>query len=370
MKIIDADSHTVEPLDLFEKTLDLKYRDRAVRLRQDAVTGEIFLKIDGQELPSFGLLNSMAAFGEAQRGKRLEEMSTATPMNPDWQDMAKRVQFCDKEGIDAQVLYPTLALAWNGLMQDPLLVDAHCRAYNSWVFDLCAPYKTRLYPAAHISLAAPDLAVKELERIAKLGCRSACVLGFPPNGRSFGHPDFDPIWAVAQDHDIGVSIHIGIAIKFGGLEFYEGRDPGFYFVAINLANGPRMAITTMMVDGVFDRFPKLRVASIEAKSGWVGEWLERMDHFYFMKPKDAPMKRRASEYFTSNVWVCGDPDEKMFPAVVKYAGDDNFFVGSDYPHSEGYVAPIKTARRALSAELPAKSVDKILGANAAKFYGI
>lgn len=81
------------------------------------------------------------------------------------------------------------------------------------------------------------------------------------------------------------------------------------------------------------------------------------------------MQRPASEYFARNIWVNGDPEEKMFPLIVQFAGDDNFFVGSDYPHAEGFVEPVRKARETLAA-LPPASVDKILGENAARFFGI
>jgi predicted TIM-barrel fold metal-dependent hydrolase len=59
----------------------------------------------------------------------------------------------------------------------------------------------------------------------------------------------------------------------------------------------------------------------------------------------------------------------MFPIVVRFAGDDKFFIGSDYPHAEGFVDPVRSARERLSS-LPAESVDKILCVNARKFYRI
>jgi predicted TIM-barrel fold metal-dependent hydrolase len=81
------------------------------------------------------------------------------------------------------------------------------------------------------------------------------------------------------------------------------------------------------------------------------------------------MKRSASEYFARNIWINGDPEEKMLPLIVQFAGDEKFFIGSDYPHAEGFVQPMQKARQLLSG-LPTASVDKILGENARKFFGI
>ncbi len=130
-----------------------------------------------------------------------------------------------------------------------------------------------------------------------------------------------------------------------------------------------MALTSMMYDGVFERFPRLRVATIESMAGWVGEWLERIDYRYKYIGYTSRMKRPASEYFARNIWVSANPEERMFPLMVGFAGDGRFFIGSDYPHAEGFVHPIRTTRERL-AGLPERSVEKILCDNPAAFYGI
>jgi predicted TIM-barrel fold metal-dependent hydrolase len=81
------------------------------------------------------------------------------------------------------------------------------------------------------------------------------------------------------------------------------------------------------------------------------------------------MKHSAAEYFARNIWVSANPEERMFPLMVQFAGDDRFFIGSDYPHAEGFVHPVRTTRELLSA-LPERSVEKILCDNAAAFYRI
>jgi predicted TIM-barrel fold metal-dependent hydrolase len=79
------------------------------------------------------------------------------------------------------------------------------------------------------------------------------------------------------------------------------------------------------------------------------------------------MKRSPTEYFAANIWVSGDPEERMFPIMVQFAGDDKFFIGSDYPHAEGFVDPVRKTRERLSSLAP-ESVEKILGTNARKFF--
>ena len=81
------------------------------------------------------------------------------------------------------------------------------------------------------------------------------------------------------------------------------------------------------------------------------------------------MERPASEYFERNIWIAADPDERLLPYMVELLGDHKFFIGSDYPHAEGFTDPVAKARNALHP-LPEVSVKKILGENAVKFFGL
>ena len=141
------------------------------------------------------------------------------------------------------------------------------------------------------------------------------------------------------------------------------------FLSMNVIQDPRMALTTMVYDGVFERFPRLRVATIEAASGWVAEWIDRLDYRFSYMGHTTQMKRPASEYFARNIWISADPVERTLPYMIELVGDEKFFFGSDYPHAEGFTAPVANARKAL-VRLPESSVNKVLGDNAARFFGI
>ncbi|MGH7917613.1 MAG: amidohydrolase family protein [Candidatus Binataceae bacterium] len=372
MLAIDADSHFMEPLDLFEKYIDPKFRARAFKAVTDPATKQPLLVVDNKPLKLLDVeefLSAVCGYGQKESGRDLDSFDRELPYSADWLDMDKRVKFLDHEGFAAQVIYPTIGLLWEDTVVDPALADALCRAYNTWALELCARHKDRLYPAAHLSLRDPALAVRELKRVAKLGCHSIFVGAAPHNGKSFGDPAYDLIWAAAQDLDIAVGLHLVGHAHYPGSEYFRGRDPGFMWVTMNVIQDPRIALATMVYDGVFERFERLRVATIEAMAGWIGEWLERFEYRYKYMKQTSRMKRSPTEYFNRNIWISGDPEERLFPVMVQFAGDDKFFIGSDYPHAEGFVDPIRSTRERLSSLSP-QSVDKILGANARKFYRI
>ncbi len=374
-RIIDADSHFMEPLDLFERHIEPKYRSRCMRFERDPHSGRYAMVLDEKKTASFygftieELLGVAVGYGQKEQGRGLGSFDPAAVFSHSLEDMEKRIAFLDQEGIECQFIYPTLGLFWEDGISDPDLAAAHCRAYNRWALEMCSGHRDRLYPVGHISLRNPSESARELGRLAKEGVAAVFVAALPVDGKSLGHPEFDPVWAAAQELGIAVGIHLVVHKAYIGNEWYKDRDPGFMFLSMNLIQDPRMALTTMVYDGVFERFPRLRVATIESASGWVAEWLDRLDYRYSYMGHTTRMKRPASEYFARNIWISADPEERTLPYMIELVGDDKFFIGSDYPHAEGFVHPIDKARKAL-ARLPEASVSKILGDNAARFFGI
>ena len=110
-----------------------------------------------------------------------------------------------------------------------------------------------------------------------------------------------------------------------------------------------MSLSTMVYDGVFERFPALRVATVESMGSWVGEWIERFEYRYQYMRHTSQMKRPIREYFARNIWINADPSEKLLPLIVQFVGDEKFFAGSDYPHAEGFAHLVPTMRTLLSA---------------------
>lgn len=374
-RIIDADSHFMEPLDLWERYIEPQYRPRCLRFRQEADGRHIMLVNEDKQVRGVGefsmeqMLGVGVGYGQKEEGSGLGHFDFSAAFNNSLENMGTRVAFLDREGMACQFIYPTLGLLWEGQVTDPELAAAHCRAYNTWALEVCAPHRKRLFPVGHISLRHPPAAVQELERLARAGVRAVFVGALPVEGKSFGCPDFDPIWASAEGLDLAVGLHLVVHRNYVGHDWYEDRRPGFMYLSMNTIQDPRIALTTMVYDGVFERFPRLRVATIEAASGWVVEWVDRLDYRYSYMGHTCQMKRPASEYFERNIWIGADPEERLLPYMVELLGDHKFFIGSDYPHAEGFVEPVAKARTALQTVSPA-SVDKILGENAVQFFGV
>ena len=155
MKIVDGDSHLIEPLDLYEKYCDSGFRDRAMGAAKDPKTGGRVLVVDGRPMhlgsDTDEMLSIVVGYGQKEAGSALNEFDRSLYLEGDWQNMTKRVQFLDTQNIDYQVLYPTLGLLWEGEVSEPRLAAALCRAYNTWAFEICTGHLDRLLPIAHAS---------------------------------------------------------------------------------------------------------------------------------------------------------------------------------------------------------------------------
>src|SRR5262247_423664 len=138
MKIVDGDSHLIEPLDLFVRYMEPSHRERAMCVVNDPATGKQRMLVDGKPMhlgsDTEEMLSIIVGHGQKEDGHALHEFDRSLIASRDWQDMGKRVQFLDTEGIDQQILFPTLGLLWEAEVCDPQLAAAHCQAYNTWAF--------------------------------------------------------------------------------------------------------------------------------------------------------------------------------------------------------------------------------------------
>ncbi len=372
---VDADGHILEPPDLWERYLEPKYRDRAVRLKADE-RGE-YLEIDGKKA-KMSRNDFVAGLGVMDRIGGIEFEREPTGLgyvdNASFgaMDAKERIARLDAENLERVFLYPTLGLLWEPECEDLELAVAYARAYNRWIVDFCADSGGRLLPIAHIPLGVPELAEQELRRVAADGVRGFFVPPFIWTRKPHGHPDHHRVFATAQELGLVTGLHPSFEphwaapTRFGRM---TGADTAFYQNVI-LGDVIRAGFTSLFQYGVFELFPELRVVVLEIGAGWIGYWLERMDATYESPlGRSVPLKERPSEYFKRQCWVSGDPDERALAGVIPFVGEDRFFWASDFPHADhppDYLANLE----ALVELLPASARPKVLGRNVLACYGI
>ena len=296
LPVIDADSHKMENPVLFFDYLEAPYRDRLFsktdRYGQQRLairdfnprTGQhdlerLFPQPDGPGKGAYCAIHPETAIGGIFNRVRIEHM--------------------DREGIDAQVLYGSMTLSFEGILDRDLAV-ACMRAYNTYIADDCRPYPTRLFPVGYIALADVQEAVQEMRRcVETLGLigvhvppslpvpHSAAPEAFPSVRlpKHISHPDFRPILQAAVELDVAVGVHGSPGVYLAG-GASEQVDTFILSHIFGHRNQMQMALATCVFDGVFDQFPTLRMGFLEAGCGWVPDLVHAFHEHWEKRIRD------------------------------------------------------------------------------------
>ena len=195
-RILDTDSHQMEPPNIWADYIDAAFADRAPRI-DDMGNGRAGMCAEGEPITKQDgsyPMHSKEFLEAAARGMEKHEKARATGFRPQ-----ARLADMDEHGIDAQVLYPTVGGQILGKeFKDPELLAAVCRAYNDWSLEYCSEAPERLRMAAMLPMQAPALAVAEAQRTAAKGAAGFYVRPNPVCGRNLHHEANDPLWRTVQ----------------------------------------------------------------------------------------------------------------------------------------------------------------------------
>ena len=196
MLTVDADGHVLEPRDTWQKYMEPNLRGDAIRIEKDDEGVEVLLV---ENKPHLALRGTLGALG----GIEMDSTDLMTVGARSYEDgcpaggydPAARLAVMDDEKIDMALLYPTIGIAWEGLVENPQLATAYTRAYNRWIVDFCSHDRRRLVPIAHICLKDPEGAVAEVKRARKDGCAGVYLSPDPParSGRQFDDDGARPV---------------------------------------------------------------------------------------------------------------------------------------------------------------------------------
>jgi uncharacterized protein len=274
----------------------------------------------------------------------------------------------DAEGIDMAVCYPTTSL-FIGDVRDAEWETVYCRAYNDWLADFCSADPKRLRGVALMPLHDIRRACEELNRATgKLGHVGAMIpSSFSYGPGNLGEPYFDDFYREAERLGVPVGIHHSGSVRPDTAGFQQ-------FLQIHLlSHVPEQikAVTAVVIGGVFERFPRLRVGFLEAGCGWVPFWLEHMDEEFEKRHKEVPwLKQKPSEYIRNCASYFGmEPEEKLIPLVAREIGAEKLMYASDYPHWDSDWP--NTVRTLVERDDVDDSLrQKIMCDNALSFYGL
>jgi uncharacterized protein len=357
-RLISADSHVNEPGDLWTARVPAEFRDRSPRIERFE-EGDAWV-IEGVPDPiNFGM-NACAGLAphEMHAWSRFEDMRRGG------YDSAARLDEMDRDGVDAEVLYPTPRLAQSVVATRE--VEFHLalvRAYNDWLSDYVARAPNRFGGLAVLPNRGADHAIAEFERVwGRPGIRGV-MIGCYPNGTLDVAPEDDAVWARLAEAKVPVSIHVSLSQHLPAAHRVALPGWGRFFDAPN-------RIVQLIFAGVFDRFPSLAVVVAEVDCGWVPYFKEQIDNNYrrLAPVSDFTITRLPSEYVEQHVHYTYMTD--TFGIDHRDAiGVDRMLWSSDYPHISSDWPESWRAINTTLKRVPPGEREAILHGNAQRLYG-
>ncbi len=359
MRVIDVDSHFMEPTDWLEQVdpvlakeippSDESFIERVVQ----GVVGDLIEAIPRKQRPK-NLLELLAPSGrrstEALLAATAEQERERLTVPPTGYDADARIKFCDDNGIDIQLVNSTMGATPYVLAMKQGRRDLALRAFqafNTWAAGTFHGHTDRLIPVALIDIADVDWAIAEITRMRALGSRAFQVRADPVSEtKSFTHPDFEPLWSAAEDLGMAVIFHIGAGrseVKHGW--FFNGGDPSHYAI-LHLINGqvvPQIALAAMIIDGVLERHPRMTVIVEELGIGWIPNLMTMLDSVtvgpygaqFGIGKGDYKLPLKPSDYIKRQVRFTPLTSCDAIQPTFGQLPEDLLVFSSDFPHLEG-----------------------------------
>jgi predicted TIM-barrel fold metal-dependent hydrolase len=354
VSVIDCDQHLYEPRTLWADYADPKARDRALAIVDDDA-GNAWLQWQGRRI----VLADVTVPGETDEvGVRLQQARAGQPPErpydealPDaYWDPAARLRELDALGLDEAFLFPNYGLVWeHALVADLDATKVNMGAWNRHALEVAAAGDGRLQPVAHLTLRDLDWFEQQLAALAAGGIRLAMIAPALVDGRPLSHPDLDRAWAAFTDHGVAPVFHVANQQRPFDEAWYatdpEPTNP--VLSSVFLWVPAALAISDLVVNGVLERRPELRIGVIELSAVWMPMFLMYLDggvnfvtRLHGEAVTDLPMP--PSEYVRRQVRVAAFSYERPERLIRKVG--DLFMCCSDYPHSEGTAHPLDDYR--------------------------
>lgn len=374
---VDADGHTVlGSYDWWKPYLEKKYWEWAPKpVLEPNQEGNVLCEGRLYKLPMpYPGTNEKSSLGGLMTpgGWQLDDLSSvsvaegrkAGGANPE-----DRLEAMDADEVSIAYLYPSelLSLPWAVLSAS--FAMALARAYNDWLQDYCSTNPHRLRGAAIIPQQDLVLALEEMKRVRKIGLQTIMLRPNLIGGITFQHKNYEPIWAAAQDMDMGIAVHEGFGVEMPTI----GWDRTQNWMQAHALQHPAEHMAACMVlitGGVFQRYPKLRMAFLENGAGWAPFWLDHMDEHYEKWHRFYPgLDEKPSLFFKRQCYLGVEPDYGLIPHLVEFGLGHTLVFSTDFPHFDA-IYPGSVATMANRDDMTDELKRQVLRDNALRLYGV
>jgi len=389
--VVSADAH-VAPDDLEEYLtfVDPEFRERIAEFGVLTATAlSMFGGVDPGEVDDPDPVRAKAI-------GRLRGMGVDTDAAVDWLERysvewvipgdgdGRRVALLEQQGIHAEVVLPGPVLT--GAISPAMYLGGHTatgldvvwpaiHAYNRWLAEFCAAAPGRRAGVIPIDLHDMDRAVEEIAWARSFGISGGIMLPAMSVGSKLpGYADryYDPLWSACAEHDMVVNLHTGASGMATDMKYLYDAEHGGMLGLYEVLVFTRRPIWFMVLGGVFDRHPGLRVVATENGVQWLPSLKRDLD-FFFDTHGGAPIRRslarRPSEYIDQHVHLGGSLMNRHDAEMRDEIGMDRLMWGADFPHLEGAVPVHREVLRNVFGGLPEHDIRRILGGNATALWG-
>jgi predicted TIM-barrel fold metal-dependent hydrolase len=381
LKVIDCDTHVIEPYDLWTSRVSVaKYGDKVPHIRKDERGVDMWYS--GATSLHPGAQAAAAGWSEAPP----DLPASIDLVDPRIWQPEGRLKIMDEYGIHAEVLYPNVSGFGAGRFTDLGDMDLALlllQAYNDFLTDFASVAPDRYIPVAAVPFWDIDIAIKEIERARGNGHRGII---FSQTPETFGQPKlsdpyWDRMWAALQDMEMPVNFHIGSGDASGMDMLHEsaGTHANFASFPVTFFTGNAKTVATLIGGGICHRFPRLKFVSVESGVGWLPFALQALDWMWGecdVRAEHPEYDLLPSEYFKRQIYGCFWFEHgSALENAIEHLGPDNILYETDFPHptsmSPGPKSNALVPRDFISQKLgnlPHPTLRKILHDNAASLY--
>ena len=378
--IVDADAHIDPPYDMWQDYLPEHLKDQAPQIEEGDECD--FIVFEGNRRP-VKMINNQAG----RKGKDFKMVGKLSEQRAVWEP-ATRLADMDTDGIETAIMFGGGPL---GTTNNDLYI-ASFDAYSRWVMDFASADPQRLVPIGYVPMRDIDETIAHVTRLAKMGFKAVNIPAFPQNKDAWSttsgvkalrngqvsaltgdpqgelqywQPEFDRLWATICDHGLAVTFHLGARVpRFGEKQFFLADMP-----MSKLAMAEPIAI--FIFNGIFQRFPELRIASVESGVGWFAWFAEYLDRTWEKQRfwTESPLTEKPSFFMDRNVFGSFIQDRAGI-LLREQPGGGNIMWSSDYPHSE---TTFPRSREVILRDfegIPETAVREIICDRARAFYGL
>ena len=368
--LISVDDHVQETPDTWTNYMSTqKWGDLIPHLEEQADGSQVWM-VEGRTVDVDSVAETGAIMADRNQTPRRWDQVPQAAYVP-----SQRLRAMDADGVDCQVLYPSVAGASGevfGRIQDPALELACIQAYNNWLIDEWRGHSDRFVPQCLVPIHSPQAAADEVSRAVALGHRGVVMPSTPWDLKDVPHvneADWDPLWATCQDLEVPVCFHSGSSAKVR-LQAWEGFSP-VLTAAMNGITGPVSSVpilANLLFSRILTRFPTLKFVFAETSLAWGAYQIETADHqFERQRLHNEGYQFKPSELFRRQCYMTGWYDRAGLK-VRHYLGVENILWESNFPRANSSWPNTRQYVERSFAGIPAGERSMMLTGNAAKLY--